>query len=91
MGQASVWQGRASLLKRKRRARRVYVSIDEAFCTACGLCEERAPENIELPAGAEASRIIQQPKNEEQTKACVEAANFCPTGGLQATEIPSSD
>lgn len=55
----------------------------EASCTACGLCQERAPENMEMPAGARSARVIGQPRNDEEEEACIEAAEYCPIGAIR--------
>ncbi len=61
--------------------RRIEVVIRE--CIRCGLCAERAPENLAMPNDSPAAEVIRQPVNEEEEEACVEASDYCPMGGLQ--------
>ncbi len=72
--------------------------VVEEDCIGCGLCSERAPENLEIPAGDSTARVFKQPNTPEQDQACLEAADFCPIGGLhsravdsKATSIPARD
>jgi ferredoxin len=67
----------------------LHLEIDEALCTGCGLCEERAPENLEMVDDEAYARVIKQPAGESETTDCIEAADYCPTGGLMATELGS--
>jgi ferredoxin len=60
-----------------------HFTIEGDLCTGCGLCEERAPDNLELASGDDVARIIRQPKTSEEVEACTEAADYCPTGGLR--------
>jgi ferredoxin len=62
----------------------LHLDIDHSLCTGCGLCEERAPENLEVPPGESAAQVVKQPEGDMETKACTEAAAYCPTGGLTA-------
>ena len=55
-------------------------------CSSCGLCEERAPENIETPAGSRTSEVVKQPETSEEEEACTEAYEYCPMGAVQMTE-----
>jgi ferredoxin len=66
--------------------------VDED-CTGCGLCPERAPENLEIPAGTGIARVFKQPENAEEEQACLEAADFCPMGGLLGgvADSPAAD
>ncbi|MBW2413349.1 MAG: ferredoxin [Deltaproteobacteria bacterium] len=57
-------------------------SVDESLCIGCGLCHERAPDNVEIPPGAAAARVTLQPRTDEEEEACEEAADYCPTGGI---------
>ncbi len=59
--------------------------VDED-CIGCRLCEERAPENLEVPSGASTARVIKQPETPEEEEACIEASEFCPLGGLRANQ-----
>ena len=59
-------------------------SVDEDLCIGCGLCRERAPRNIEIPSGASVARVTRQPTSAAEETACMEAAEYCPTGGLSA-------
>ncbi len=57
--------------------------VDEDLCIGCGLCEERAPENMEVPATLMHARVAKQPTTDEEEEACIEAAEYCPTTGLR--------
>ncbi len=61
---------------------RAKFEVDEDHCIGCGLCEERAPENMEVPATLIA-RVTKQPSTAEEEEACNEAAEYCPTMGLR--------
>ena len=63
----------------------IKLTVDEAICTGCGLCEERAPENMEVSPIHDVARVIKQPVGVSETEDCLEAAEYCPTGGLVAT------
>lgn len=65
----------------------IQLEIDESHCTKCGLCEERAPENMEMVTDEPYARVIKQPVGETETNDCIEAVDYCPTGGLTATQI----
>ncbi len=65
----------------------IQMEIDETHCTQCGLCEERAPENMEMATDEPCARVIKQPVGESETNDCIEAADYCPTGGLTATQL----
>ncbi len=58
--------------------------IDEDDCIGCGLCSERAPENLETPTGSMVAQVFKQPETPVEEEACLEAAEYCPTGGLRA-------
>lgn len=60
-------------------------TVDESLCIGCGLCHERAPENVEMLPGAATARVTQQPRNDEEEQDCEEAADYCPTGGIHET------
>lgn len=62
-------------------------AVDEVLCIGCGLCHERAPENLDVPPGTLAAVVTKQPVDAEEEAACLEAAEFCPTGGL--TSLPA--
>ncbi len=68
---------------------RIHVSVDEDQCSACGLCQDCAPENIEIPDGGPSAQVVRQPNGDDEIEACVEASDFCPTGGLQVKELAS--
>ncbi len=59
-------------------------------CIGCGLCEERAPANMELPDGASTAQVVKQPENSAEEEACLEASDYCPLGGLVRTNAPDS-
>lgn len=70
---------------------RARFTVDADECIGCGLCEERAPENIEVPLDQAVANVYQQPKTDSEELACFEASDYCPTGGLRAevSEDPS--
>ncbi len=57
--------------------------VDKQICIGCRLCHERAPQNFEVLAGEITARAIRQPANEAEEEACVEALEYCPSGGIQ--------
>lgn len=70
-----------------------HFEIDEDDCIGCSLCSERAPENMDVPAGAMVAKVVKQPETQAEEEACVEAAEYCPTGGLRvraASAAPAS-
>jgi len=62
---------------------RAQFEVEDADCIGCGLCEERAPENIEIPTGDCIARVFRQPLDDAEEEACTEAAEYCPLGGLR--------
>ena len=58
--------------------------VVEEDCIGCGLCSERAPENLEIPSGAFAAQVFKQPETSAEEEACLEASDYCPMGGLHA-------
>jgi len=60
--------------------------VDETLCIGCGLCETRAPENIQLAPGCTAAQVVRQPESASEEANCTEAAEYCPTGGLCAVD-----
>ena len=62
---------------------RAKFEVCENVCIGCGLCEERAPENMEVPATLMHARVAKQPTTDEEEEACIEAAEYCPTTGLR--------
>ncbi|MCP5055477.1 MAG: ferredoxin [bacterium] len=67
--------------------------VVEEECIGCALCSERAPENLEIPAGTSIARVFKQPQTPAEEEACAEASDYCPIGGLQANaaDSPSAD
>ncbi len=63
---------------------RARFEVEEDECIGCGLCEERAPENLQTPAGECTAQVVKQPLNDAEEEACKEAAEYCPLGGLRA-------
>ncbi len=63
--------------------------VVEEDCIGCGLCSERAPENLEIPTGASLAQVLKQPETSEEEEACLEASDFCPMGGLHANAADS--
>ena len=65
----------------------------EDDCVGCGLFSERAPENLEIPAGTSTAQVFKQPETSAEEQACLEASDYCPMGGLRAgvVDSPSAD
>ena len=61
-------------------------TVEDDNCIACGLCQERAPDNIDLDDDGTVARVTRQPTSDDELEACQEAADFCPTGGLAIDE-----
>ncbi len=62
--------------------------IDED-CIRCGLCAERAPENLSMPTASPAAEVFKQPENAEEEEACLDASDYCPMGGLLSSNADS--
>ena len=62
---------------------RAKFEVDGDLCIGCGLCEERAPENMQVPATLMHARVARQPTTDEEEEACIEATEYCPTMGLR--------
>jgi ferredoxin len=69
----------------------MYLEVDEDLCTGCGLCEERAPENMAMDDSGFAAHVIKQPSSETETESCTEAVEYCPMGGLTATALEENE
>ena len=67
------------------------LEVDEDLCTACGLCEERAPENLAVDYDDHLAAVVKQPVGEVEAENCTEAVDYCPTGGLAATMIDAKE
>lgn len=67
--------------------------VVEEDCIGCGLCLERAPDNIEIPDGSDTAQVFRQPETPAEEQACREASEYCPLGGLRpsTTELPPAD
>ena len=63
--------------------------VVEEDCIGCGLCSERAPENLEIAAGASTAQVFKQPETSAEEQACLEASDYCPMGGLNADAMDS--
>jgi ferredoxin len=65
----------------------------EEDCIGCGLCSERAPENLEIPTGCSTAQVFKQPETSAEEEACLEASDYCPMGGLyaDAADSPPAD
>ncbi len=63
--------------------------VVEEDCIGCGLCSERAPENLEIPAGTTTAQVFKQPETSAEEQACLEASDYCPMGGLSADAAAS--
>jgi ferredoxin len=66
-----------------------HFEVVEAVCGGCGLCVERASENIAMSNGSGFAQVVKQPENGEQEDACLEASDYCPSGGLLASDADS--
>jgi ferredoxin len=63
--------------------------VVEEDCIGCGLCSERAPENLEIPDGTSIALVFKQPASSAEEEACLEASDYCPMGGLHAGAVAS--
>ncbi len=61
---------------------KMHLEVDGELCTDCGLCEERAPENLVMKPDGGGARVIKQPTGESERASCTEAVDYCPSGGL---------
>ncbi len=75
-----------ALQLRLERAEMSRFCVDARLCIGCGLCEERAPGNVEVPAGVDAAQVIRQPASEAELIAVGQAADYCPSGALARVE-----
>ena len=64
-----------------------HFEVLEEDCIGCGLCSERAPENLEIPAGTSTAQVFKQPETSAEEQACLEACDYCPMGGLHAAPV----
>jgi ferredoxin len=62
----------------------IHLEVDEDLCVACGLCEARVPENLAIDDEENSAHVIKQPVGEVENEGCIEAVDYCPTGGLKA-------
>ncbi len=69
----------------------MHIEVDEDLCTACGLCEERAPENLAMDQDDTFASVLKQPAGETETENCTEAVDYCPTGSLSATMVDADE
>jgi ferredoxin len=67
------------------------LEVDEDLCTACGLCEERAPENLAIDDEEGIARVAKQPVGEVENDNCTEAVDYCPTGGLKSDLLDATE
>jgi ferredoxin len=65
-------------------------TVDRELCIGCRLCEERAPENFEVPPGATWSQVFQQPRDEREERACRDAQAYCPAGAVRVEDVPDA-
>lgn len=70
--------------------RRRRFAVDRALCIGCKLCEERAPENFEVTPGELWSHVFQQPRDEAEEHACLDAQEYCPTGCVYEDDAPDT-
>ena len=73
---------RSSAIADQRINGRARFRVDSGVCFGCGLCNERAPENFDVPEGESSSRVIRQPIDTAEENACIEAEDYCPAGGI---------
>ena len=59
---------------------------DEAHCSGCGLFEELALENIEVPLRTDIAAVSRQPSSREEWRCCLEAVRECPSRGLSVQD-----
>lgn len=59
-----------------------HFEVDDNLCIACGLCHDRAPDNIEVPPGSMVAVITRQPETADEDEALTEAGEYCPTAAL---------
>jgi len=83
--------GRARTEPREPREQReprvgMRIEVDADDCTGCGLCEERAPQNLEIDPDEAIARVAAQPASEAEADACREAAEYCPIGALSVAD-----
>ncbi len=64
--------------------------VVEDDCIGCGLCSERALENLEMCADTRTAQVIKQPETPEEEQACLDACDYCPMGGIHAGAADSS-
>ena len=64
-----------------------HFEVLEDDCIGCRLCVNRAPENLAAPDGERIPTVTKQPETPAQEEACREASDYCPTGGLRASDI----
>ncbi len=69
----------------------VRLIVDENLCSACGLCGERAPDNLAMADDGWVACVIKQPADAKEISKCEDAVDFCPTGGLTASEVRSKE
>ena len=62
------------------------VLVEDELCTGCGLCSERAPDNLDLCLDEGVAYVVKQPSDAAELDACAEAVEYCPSGGLQSLE-----
>ena len=64
--------------------------VIEEDCIGCGLCSERAPENLEIRDSDRLAQVFKQPETPLEEDACLEASDYCPVGGLHAKAVDSA-
>jgi len=65
--------------------------VVEEDCIGCGLCAERAPENLQVADDNRSARIIRQPENCDEEQACLDACDYCPMGALAGIDANAAD
>lgn len=83
--------GRSGILPCVEAGGRRRFGVDRDLCIGCRLCEERAPENFEVPSDVSWSRVFQQPRDEQEERACLEAQEYCPTACVYVEEEDAPD
>ena len=65
--------------------------VMEDDCIGCALCRERAPANMDVVAEKAVARVVAQPSDQDEERACIEAAEYCPVGALSVLAPSSID
>jgi ferredoxin len=61
------------------------VTVDESFCSGCGVCEDTCPGVFEIGEGGVAKVLVETVPSDAEDD-CREAADQCPTEAITITE-----